>query len=46
MRGRLEVALQVDNEWMVDNRKDLLLALHVIDLLEFDNGAFLKALEC
>ena len=31
---RLESALQVDNEWVVDPREDALLTFDVIDLLE------------
>ena len=46
MRGGLEATLQVDNEWMLNNRQNLLFTLHVVDLLQFNNRTFLQAFEC
>ena len=43
MRGGLEVAFQVDDEWMVDDGKDFLLTLDVIDLFQFDYCTLFEA---
>ena len=40
----LEVALQINDEWMVNDGKDFLLTFDVINLLEFDNRTFLQTL--
>ena len=45
MRRRLEVSLQVHNEWMINDCQDFLLTLDVINLLQLDDGTFLEAFE-
>ena len=43
MRWRLEVSLQVHNEWMINDCQDFLLTLDVINLLQLDDCTFLEA---
>ena len=45
MRGGLEVALEIHDEWMINNGEYFLLTLHVIDLFQFYDGTFLQAFE-
>lgn len=45
MRWCLEVALEVHDEWMINDRENFLFTLHMIDLLQLDNGALLEAFE-
>lgn len=43
MRRRLKVSFQVNDEWMIDSRKNCFLALDMINLLQLDDGTFLEA---
>lgn len=45
VRWRLEVPLQVHDEWMVDDREDFLLTLDVVDLFQFNDRALFQALQ-
>ncbi len=46
MRGSLESALKVYDEGMIDRLEDLLLRLHVLNLLQTDYLTLLKTFEC
>ena len=45
MRWRLEVSLQVHDEWVVYDGKNFLFALHVVNLLQFDDCTLFEAFQ-